>query len=471
MRDDAHTAVAYPEVAEAIDAVRRATHPRGMPPDTGLLYQPVPLVGFEGVPAERDSTPERLELLARRLDYRGARLLDLGCANGYFLLRLAAGGVIEGGLGIDYFAPNVDLARAVARALGVADAVAFERGAVGAGLVEQLTRRQRWDVCHLLSVHHHLVRSLGVDEVRGIFRTLHERTGAFVVEQGSLTQDEYEAWTGRSEPFATRAWSRLCSMFEACGVPLSACRVVGHGWYAKGLRPDREGAPRAIVAATHEPGPGTVRRIHRKYHRNGVTMEILECESGAPGELEVFKQVVAGTPRSAREVAALVRLAGTPGFARLADPDAAEREARHGLVRMAGPPLRPIEPADLAGRGEAIRAACVERAMALARAGIVHCELSPEHLLLDPHGDVVVIDFETAWFAGEPPEAWRAEVLDPNPALGLGWWDPHAVEGAPVRADLDALDNLFAHWGLRPLTGAERRRYAEHLASAAPARS
>ena len=456
-----------PEVA----ALRKwiATHfnrrrPRGMTPADGVLYQPIPFPDFEDFPCERDSSEARLRMLLRAIDYRDARVLDLGCANGFFLFRLLQiPDGIRGGLGIDHFEDNVRLAQELARIHGLGDRLEFRRLPIARATVEELLAAGPWHVCHLLSVHHHLARQLPREELFALLRRLYEACGTLVLEQGSLDQEEYEAWTGRREPFDTGAFSRLISMLESAGIPAGTCRPVGFGKYRSGVREDAGGSRRAIVACSRREVGCGVADIRRKRHRNGVFMELLRV-GASDGDGVLWKNVVCGPGLAQRESVALGRLEGEPGFPRLVEPDRAEEEARDGLLRLASLDLRQVGSGDLDRDGENLRRQLIERLTSLADHGLIHGEIVAEHLPIDDRGRLLLIDFETARFGDEPGEVWRRDVFEPNPALGLGAYERSLWLGPRWReVDLVAVDAVLGAWGLPALTAAERRDYASRL--------
>jgi len=440
-----------------------------MPPQTGLLYQPVPFPGFEQLGAERNSSEDRYRFLRRKVDYRDARVLDLGCANGFFLFRLAQDGVLSHGRGLDHFKGNIATNALLADLHGLSDVLEFEHASIDSDAIQRRLQDDSWDVCHLLSVHHHLVRDVGFEETRELIRRLYEGVGTLVLEQGSLTQAEYEEWTGRDEPFATHAISRLTSMLEACGIPEERCFIVGMGRYLSGARDDREGAGRILVGCSRRPRTDTIRRILRKRHRNGIYMEIVETGDG-----EIWKTVVAGASLAAREVRGLETLADAPGFPRLLAPHEAGADLGCGLVRMRAMTLREVTPEDAERFGDDLRRQLLERVFALAEHRLLHNEVNSLHLLLDVDppaaegsakpGRLTLLDLETAYWLDEARDGWRAEVFEPNPALGVGAYDRDLHESDDwFLADLLGADRVLGEWGLPPITDDERARYLELL--------
>lgn len=167
-----------------------------MPPEGGLLYQPIPFPGYEDMPCERDSSEDRFQLLLQVLQPRDEHLLDLGCANGFFPFRFAqVAGALRSAMGVDRFAGNVKTANHLAEHHGLSDRVRFRQGEIADALLDEVLSAPRTLVL-LLSVHHHLLREHGIGAAKRLFRRLHEAADTVVIEQGSLTQAEYEAWTG-----------------------------------------------------------------------------------------------------------------------------------------------------------------------------------------------------------------------------------------------------------------------------------
>ncbi|WP_127168828.1 methyltransferase domain-containing protein [Xanthomonas sp. BRIP62415] len=112
------------------------------------------------------SCEDRLELIldvAGRLQTaleRPARILDLGCAQGFFSLNLAARGFIVHG--VDFLDRNVAVCQALAREQGSA-AATFE-----CGRIEEIVGRLehgRYDLVLGLSVFHHLIHEHGLEPV------------------------------------------------------------------------------------------------------------------------------------------------------------------------------------------------------------------------------------------------------------------------------------------------------------------
>ncbi len=440
---------------------------RGMPPAGGLLYQPIPFAEFADLPCERNSSEDRFRRLTESLDYRGRRVLDLGCANGFFLFRLAGDGEgIADGLGIDQFPDNVRLARELTRLYGLEDRLRFEQRVLDEREVDRLLARGPWNVCHLLSVHHHLLRQLGISATRQVLRRLFDVCDMVVLEQGSLTQEEYEDWTGRSEPFDSGAFSRMLSMLESCGVPPDACRPLGFGKYLSGQRDDRLGSRRVLVAAARSWQGRGATEIWRKRHRNGIYMELVRLGPRS-GPSEIWKNVVTGPSLARRELRALELLRGLDGFPQLAGGVAAGTEAADGLVRLAGEDLREVTHDDLATHGTSIRSQLVARLQVLAAKGLTHNEIAPPNLALTADGRLLLLDFETAYLPGEARAEWQREVLEPNPALGLGMYERELhLHGDWQAADLTASDAVLKRWGQPRLDAAERDAYLAALRSA-----
>jgi len=419
-----------------------------MPPTVGLLYQPIPLPGFPDTPAERDSSQQRLELIQRQVDFQHKRVLDLGCANGFFLLSLHE--TISDGLGIDHFQGNIDTCNALVGAYELPN-LTFRQGSISKTLVEELTAGPKIDVCILMSVHHHLVRDVGIEETKAIIGELASKCDVLVIEQGSLTQDEYSQWTDRDEVFLTNSYSRLISMLACCGIDESKCRPVGMGKYLSGLRPDEDGAGRAIVSIGGAVG---IEWVLRKQHKNSVLMEVLQTSDGV-----VWKNVLQGPSLAEREAKSLEKVGGRFVPKLLAVQD--------HCLKLEARSVEPIPQAIRRVSKDIIRASCLEAVTHLASHGVVHNELHDEHLLWDHVQEcAVIVDFETAWDVNEDRSAWLKDVATPNPSIGLGLYDSALLHKDPCGVDLVSLDVLFSTWGMEKLSAQEIRNYRNIIAEA-----
>ena len=146
------------------------------------VYQPV--FGHDELSAEV-SRPcvDRLQAILRvhdalrkQLD-RPLRVLDLGCAQGFFSLSLAEAGAEV--VGLDSLDKNVAVCRALADEHPEFN-VQFEVGRLEER-VESLAE-QSFDLVLCLSVLHHIVHEKGQEPVRQIIDSLAEASGMLLVE-------------------------------------------------------------------------------------------------------------------------------------------------------------------------------------------------------------------------------------------------------------------------------------------------
>lgn len=141
---------------------------------------------------------DRLELIlatAQRLQDalgRPLRVLDLGCAQGFFSLNLAAAG--HSVRGADFLDRNVDVCQALAAEAGLSRAT-FE-----CGRIEDITATLQpgsFDLVLGLSVFHHLVHEHGLDSVLGIISGIAEKIACGIYEVAVREEPLY--W-GPSQP-------------------------------------------------------------------------------------------------------------------------------------------------------------------------------------------------------------------------------------------------------------------------------
>ncbi|MBD8481805.1 methyltransferase domain-containing protein [Pseudomonas coleopterorum] len=131
------------------------------------------------------------EALVARLE-RPLRILDLGCAQGYFSMSLGALGASVHG--VDYLEQNIAVCSAIAKSYPEID-VTFESGRIE-NILENLAG-QNFDIVLGLSVFHHLIHEHGEGRVVAMFDEILDCAGLFVCEFALATEPLY--W-GASQP-------------------------------------------------------------------------------------------------------------------------------------------------------------------------------------------------------------------------------------------------------------------------------
>lgn len=176
--------------------------------------------------------------IAGAYDFKGKKVLDLGCGDGTYTLELAALG-IAGALGLDPASVAIAAANEKARGLGLADRITFEVGNIYS--LDEYLVPGRFDCIVLRGVLHHLpdparavaglaafVGSIVVLEPNGNNPVLK------ILEKVSPYHIEHE-----ERSFAP---SLICSWLTAAGFTVRSKRVFNlvpmfcPDWMAKGLR-------------------------------------------------------------------------------------------------------------------------------------------------------------------------------------------------------------------------------------------
>ena len=138
---------------------------------------------------------------------RPVRVLDLGCAQGYFSIALATRGAIVAG--VDFSAENIALCQALADEHPDAD-LSFTHGTVEEVIGTMAPGSV--DLVLGLSVFHHLVHEHGVPAIRALLTRLAERVAVGVFEMALATEPLY--W-GPSQPDDPRellaGWSYMAT--------------------------------------------------------------------------------------------------------------------------------------------------------------------------------------------------------------------------------------------------------------------
>lgn len=164
------------------------------------IYQPI--FGYpEYSNAASRQCDDRLEYILVAYDAlcaeigRPLRVLDLGCAQGFFSLNLAARGATVHG--VDYLDKNVSVCKALA-AEHPDKALSFEVGRIED--VIGTLRAGNYDLMLGLSVFHHIIHEHGVDFVQGLFTAASRVIDTFIVEFALSSEPLYWAESQPDNP-------------------------------------------------------------------------------------------------------------------------------------------------------------------------------------------------------------------------------------------------------------------------------
>lgn len=164
--------------------------------------------------AARDCN-ERLGLISEQYDSlshelgRPLRVLDLGCAQGFFSLSLASKGASV--LGVDFQNENISVCQALAKEHPEFD-VKFKVGRIEE-IITALEAGQ-FDFAIGLSVFHHIVYLHGVPEVKRLLERLANHTQAFILE---LAVKEEPLYWGSAQPQDPRELIEQCAFYRLIG--------------------------------------------------------------------------------------------------------------------------------------------------------------------------------------------------------------------------------------------------------------
>ncbi|WP_249054581.1 methyltransferase domain-containing protein [Xanthomonas nasturtii] len=192
---------------------------------------------------------------------RPLRVLDLGCAQGFFSLNLAADGHTVHG--VDFLDLNVNVCKALA-AENPSFAASFEHGTVE-DVIDRL-EPGRYDLVLGLSVFHHLVHARGILSVSELCRKLSEKTAAGVFELALHEEPLYWAPSLPQDPaeiLSSYAFLRLLSRQEThlSAVSRPLYFASSQFWYVDGIIGDFT----SWTAESHAHGRGTHLQSRRYY--------------------------------------------------------------------------------------------------------------------------------------------------------------------------------------------------------------
>ncbi|CAD0306902.1 methyltransferase domain-containing protein [Xanthomonas hortorum] len=192
---------------------------------------------------------------------RPLRVLDLGCAQGFFSLNLASDGHTVHG--VDFLDLNVNVCKALA-AENPSFAASFEHGTVE-DVIDRLEQDQ-YDLVLGLSVFHHLVHARGILSVSELCRKLSEKTAAGVFELALHEEPLYWAPSLPQDPaeiLSSYAFVRLLSQQEThlSAVSRPLYFTSSQFWYVDGIIGDFT----SWSAESHAHGRGTHLQSRRYY--------------------------------------------------------------------------------------------------------------------------------------------------------------------------------------------------------------
>jgi len=214
---------------------------------------------------------------------RPLRVLDLGCAQGFFSLSLAAEG--HAVHGVDFLDLNVHVCQALAEQNPAFQAT-FEHGTVE-DVIERLEPRE-YDLVLGLSVFHHLVHARGVVSVSELCRRLSEVAGAGIFELALREEPLYWAPSLPHDPAEllssyafTRLLSRQATHLSAISRPLIFAS--SRFWYVG----DVVGTFTSWSGESHAHGRGTHQHSRRYYFSDQVFVKKMTLGMGGRAEINL----------------------------------------------------------------------------------------------------------------------------------------------------------------------------------------
>ena len=137
----------------------------------GSLYHEIPFDEFENLSSARNSNNLRLQAMIKNYDFRGKKVLDIGCNVGYFCFKLAEHGADC--YGIDYDGDSIKIAKLLQEYKSVENVNFFCNSFDENSIENILLKHGPFDVIILQSVIHWLMNSLhSTDRISSLIRKL-----------------------------------------------------------------------------------------------------------------------------------------------------------------------------------------------------------------------------------------------------------------------------------------------------------
>lgn len=329
---------------------------------------------------------------------RPLRVLDLGCAQGFFSLSLAADGHTTHG--VDFLDLNVHVCKALAEQNPGFEAT-FEHGTVE-DVIERL-EPGAYDLVLGLSVFHHLVHERGVVSVSELCRKLSEVVGAGVFELALREEPLYWAPSLPPDPAEllssysfTRLLSRQATHLSAISRPL--IYASSSYWYVG----DIVGQFTSWSGESHAHGRGTHQHSRRYYFGDQVFVKKMTL--GIGGRAEINLQEFHNEVAFLREPPALYPV--PPLIAALND------SSDLFLVRgmMEGRLLSEMIDEGVPYDADRVLSELLEQLVILEGAGLYHNDVRCWNVLISPEGRASLIDYGA--ISGEAEDcSWLGDLL------------------------------------------------------------
>ncbi|MFC7520580.1 methyltransferase domain-containing protein [Xanthomonas populi] len=312
---------------------------------------------------------------------RPLRVLDFGCAQGFFSLSLAAKG--HRVHGVDFLDRNIALCQALASDNPALEA-SFEHATVEE-VIERLEDRE-YDLVLGLSVFHHLVHAQGVERVRRLCQKLADSTEAGIFEMALREEPLYWAASLPSDPAEllagysfTRLLSRQTTHLSAIARPLyfASSRL----WYADGV----VGKFNSWSGESHAHGRGTHQYSRRYYFGDCVFVKKMTLGIGDRAQINL------------KEFQNEVDFLRNPPDGYRAPRLIAALEDRSDLFlareMMKGRLLSELIDDETLYDADRVVSELLDQLVALERAGLYHNDVRCWNVLMTRDGHAVLIDY------------------------------------------------------------------------------
>lgn len=319
------------------------------------------------------------DALARLLE-RPLKVLDLGCAQGYFSCCLAEQGAEV--LGIDYFDKNIAVCRALAEEHPQL-ALRFEV----ARLEEVIARLEtgQYDLVLGLSVFHHIAHEKGIDTVKGLFERLAATCGALIVELALREEPLYWAAAQAQEP--REQLDAIAFVHELARHPTHLSGISRPLYVASNQYWILDGEAERFHSWSTEPhalAHGVHQGSRRYYFSHSLVLKFYRFDH--PGGTH-------NRPEFTKEIAFLEQ---PPAGFRVYDMRLSGSNSSEGWIvmqRLPGCLLLDLLREDVAFDRHAVLIAVLEQLAVLESAGLYHNDVRTWNVLVSEEGETHLIDY------------------------------------------------------------------------------
>ena len=155
------------EIKDKIKEFATGDYIDGSSASTGYTYHPIPFSGFKDVPVHKTACEDEWGVISPRIEFKNQKVLEIGCANGYYSFNMASEGANVEAYEHD---PQVFEVNKMLQTLDQAKDLDVR-------FVNKAFRKsdlvgKKFGICLMLNVHMWIEKQIGAEETRRMMREI-----------------------------------------------------------------------------------------------------------------------------------------------------------------------------------------------------------------------------------------------------------------------------------------------------------